>query len=184
MRNDLNSLLVPALMQRLTLVVNHVLASETAAVERLKPHVGRSVELELTGWPRLLPPVPLLAFRITPAGLMEWCAEPLPKTADLLIKMDASNPALLAAKAMLGDMPPAEVQGDSQLAGDVDWLLKNLRWDVSADLQRLFGPVVAQQLHSLGSALARTLRAALGGATSLAERARGASGSGDNTASR
>jgi ubiquinone biosynthesis accessory factor UbiJ len=172
MLHALNSLLAPALMERMTLVVNHVLSSEQTAVDRMRPHAARVVQLELNGWPRLLPPLPLLAFRITAAGLVEWCPEPLPTQADLLIRVDGSNPAALAAKVLSGKLPTVDIQGDSRLATDVDWLLKNLRWDVAADLQRLFGPAVAQQLHRLGSALARSVRAAMDGASAFAQRSR------------
>jgi hypothetical protein len=36
--------------------------------------------------------------------------------------------------------PPVDIEGDAQLAGDVNWLMQNLRWDVAADLERLFPP--------------------------------------------
>jgi ubiquinone biosynthesis protein UbiJ len=41
--------------------------------------------------------------------------------------------------------------------------MTNLRWDVAADLERLFGPAVAQQLNRLGRALAHAVRAAVQG---------------------
>jgi ubiquinone biosynthesis accessory factor UbiJ len=41
-----------------------------------------------------------------------------------------------------------------------------------ADLERLFGPVVAQQLGTLGRALAGGLRTAVQGASALGERLR------------
>lgn len=161
MLHTLENLLAPAVMERLTLVINHVLGAESVATERLKPHAGRCVELAATGWPSLLPAPPALAFRITPAGLLEWCGSERPAAIDLAVRVDASNPALLLGKALAGEMPPLVVEGDALLAGDVNWLLQNLRWDVAADLERLFGPVVAQQLHRLGSAVATALRAAL-----------------------
>jgi ubiquinone biosynthesis accessory factor UbiJ len=170
MLHTLNALLAPALMERLALVVNHVLAGEPAATERLRPHAGRLLQLDLTGWPSLLPPPPLLAFRITPAGLVEWCNDGAAAVPDLLATVDASNPALLALRAMGGERPAVDIRGDSQLATDVDWLLKNLRWDVAADLERFFGPVVAHQLHKLGSMLSQGLRAGLEKAGGLAGR--------------
>ncbi|MFY9509385.1 MAG: hypothetical protein WAQ05_00240, partial [Rubrivivax sp.] len=91
MLQTLNSLLAPAAMERLTLVLNHVLASETVATERLKPHAGRSIELALAGWPALLPAPPALAFRITPAGLLEWCGPERTAGADLGLRLDDSN---------------------------------------------------------------------------------------------
>ena len=161
MLQNLNALLAPALMDRLVLVVNHVIAAEPQAVRRLLPHSGRVLRLELLQLPRLLPAPPPLAFRITPAGLVEWCRDPV--DADLRVRLDAPNPAALALQALSGQMPALAIDGDVQLASDVDWLLKNLRWDVADDLDRLFGPTVAHELNKLGSSLARALRGATQG---------------------
>lgn len=166
MIDKLNALLAPALMERLTLVVNHVLSGEPAAVARLMPHQGRLLRLVLQNWPRLLPAPPALAFRITPAGLVEWAADD--SGADLLVRVDAGNPAALGLRLLAGEPPAFEIEGDAQLATDVDWLLKNLRWDVAADLERLFGPAAAHELHRLGSWFAKGLRAAIERATALA----------------
>jgi ubiquinone biosynthesis protein UbiJ len=168
MLHNLNALLAPALMDRLVLVVNHVLSSEPEAAQRLLVHRGRVLLLELEHLPRLLSPPPL-AFAITPAGLVEWCREPV--EADLHVRLEAGNPAALALRVLTGELPAVQIEGDAQLATDVDWLLKNLRWDVAADLERLFGPVVAHEIHRLGSALARGLRAAVQGAASAADAA-------------
>ena len=170
MLQNLNALLVPALTDRLVLVVNHVLAAEPQAVARLVPHQGRVLRLELAALPRLLQPAPELAFEVTPAGLMAACRDQL--ACDLRVRIDAANPAALAFRALTGELPAVEIEGDAQLAADVDWLLKNLRWDVEADLERLFGPVLAHELHKLGSSLASALRAASQRATTMAERAR------------
>ncbi len=170
MLQNLQALLAPALMDRLVLVVNHVLLAEPQALQRLLPHRGRVLRLDLRQWPSLLPAPPPLAFVITPAGLVEWCREPV--DADLRVRLDAGNPAALALAWIGGNMPPLVIEGDAQLAADVDWLLKNLRWDVADDLDRLFGPAVAHQLSRLGKALAGALRAALQGASALAGRAR------------
>ena len=172
MLHSLQALLAPALAERLTLVINHVLSGEPAATERLRPHAGRSVSLTLEQWPSLLPAPPALAWRVTPAGLLEWCGADGVAAPDLSLRVDASNPALTVARALGGVQPSVQIDGDAQLAGDVNWLLQNLRWDVAADLERLFGPVVAQQLHRLGSALAGGVRAAIKAAADLAERLR------------
>lgn len=170
MLHNLNALLAPALMERLVLVVNHVLSREPQALARLLAHQGRVLRLELENLPRLLQPAPTLAFCITPAGLVEWCREPV--DADLRVRLDAANPAALALQVVGGSMPALDIDGDAQLATDVDWLLKNLRWDVADDLQRLFGPVAAQEIHRLGSLLGRGLQAALQGAAVVAGRMR------------
>jgi ubiquinone biosynthesis protein UbiJ len=153
-----------------------VLASEAVATARLRPHAGRTVTLKLAGWPALLPPPPALAWRVTPAGLLEWCGKDGAAGADLALEVDASNPALLLVRALGGEPAPVQIEGDAQLAGDVNWLIQNLRWDVAADLERLFGPVVAQQLQQFGRAVAAGLRSALKGAAGLAGRVRSRAG--------
>ena len=173
MLHSLNAMLAPALMERLVLVVNHVLGAEPAATQRLQAHDQRVIELQMQGWPSLLPAPPTLAFRVTPAGMLEWCGgADAAVQADLLVRVDAANPLLLMARAMVGDKPSVSIDGDAQLAGDVNWLLENLRWDVAADLDRLFGPAVAYPMHRLGSALARSLRTALQGASGFTQRTR------------
>ncbi|HYE71023.1 MAG TPA: hypothetical protein VD932_05810 [Aquabacterium sp.] len=167
MMNALHALLAPALMERLVLLVNHVVSAEPVAVERLRPHAGRVLRVELDGWPRALPSPPALAFRITPAGLAEWCAE-APAEADLRLTLDASNPAALALQALAGQQPAIAIEGDAQFAADVDWLTKNLRWDVAAELEPLVGPAAAHEIARFGSLLVRGLRQALQGAGAAA----------------
>jgi ubiquinone biosynthesis protein UbiJ len=161
MLHALNTLLAPPVMERLALLLNHVIGAEAVATERLRPHAGRSVELVLDGWPALLPPPPPLAFRVTPAGMLEWCGMGRDAAADLRLRMDASNPALLLSRAMTGERPSVDVEGDAQLAADVSWLMQNLRWDLGADLERMFGPAVAGPLQRFGSAVAAALHGAL-----------------------
>lgn len=160
----------PAVLERMTLVLNHVIGSEAVATDRLRPHAGRTLSLQLVGWPSLLPRPPTLTWRVTPAGLLEWCGPAHVTASDLTVNLDSANPALLLARMAGGQPPAVQIDGDAQLAGDVNWLILNLRWDVTADLERLFGPLVAQQLHRLGSSLAGALRSALAGSNPLGER--------------
>jgi ubiquinone biosynthesis protein UbiJ len=161
MLHTLPTLLAPAALERITLVLNHVLGSEAVATERLRPHAGRSIEVHLARWPALLPPVPVLRWRVTPAGLLEWQGLAPPGEPDLALTVEAANPAALLLGAATGQPPPVQIDGDAALAGEVNWLMQNLRWDAAADLERLFGPVAAQQLVQLGAALADGMRAAV-----------------------
>jgi len=159
-----------ALMERCTLFANHVLASEPVATERLRAHAGKRLRIELRHWPALLPALPELDFDITPAGLLEWQVAPAAGEPALRLVVDAANPALLVARGLAGDRPSVEVQGDAALAGDVSWLIDNLRWEVSDDLARFIGPVAAQALGRVGRLFAQGLREALRLASSLAGR--------------
>ncbi|MBT9504606.1 MAG: SCP2 sterol-binding domain-containing protein [Burkholderiaceae bacterium] len=147
------SLLAPAAQDRLTLLLNHVLSRESVAMERLKPHQGATVLVELKGWPALLPMPPALALQITPAGLLERLAA-VPEQPSLRVQLDASNPAAMALGALTGVQPKVEIQGDAGLATDMNWLMQNLRWDIEDDLAKLLGPAPAHELARWGKGIA------------------------------
>jgi ubiquinone biosynthesis accessory factor UbiJ len=172
MLHSLQALASSAVMERLTLLINHVIAGEPIASQRLRQHAGSSVHLRFDGWPALLPPLPATAFRITPAGLVEWCGDDMPEPADLRVAIDASNPALAVARALTGERPRIEVAGDAQLATDVNWLFDNLRWDVEDDLARIVGQGPARELARLGQGIAGALREAVRTIGGLASRLR------------
>jgi len=147
-------------MQRLTLLVNHLLAAEPAAVQHLLPHVGKRLRVEWIDWPALLPAPPTAEFEVTAAGLLEACAEDAPAEtpATLRLQISAANPAALMARLAAGERPEVSVQGEAQFAAAIQWLADNLRWDIEADLARVVGPLPARQLASLGAAAAAALR--------------------------
>lgn len=174
MLQALGAIVAPAVLERVVLAANHVMSSEPLAMQRMAPHTGRTIRVHLRDWPALLPPPLPLVFRVTPAGLLEWMGVEGEGAAapDLQVFVDASNPALLAARSLAGETPAVEVQGDAGLATDVNWLLANLRWDVEADLERVLGPRVAHEAVRLGGALARGVREALRRGAELAARLR------------
>jgi ubiquinone biosynthesis protein UbiJ len=146
-----------SVMERLVLLVNHVVAAEPAAVERLRTHAARTLQIELSGWPAMLPRIGPFTFRVSPAGLVEWLPESaLP--ADLRISVDASNPALAFSRVVAGDRPQIVVSGDAAFASDIDWLIDNLRWDIQDDLARIVGEVPARQLAKVGGWFAAAMR--------------------------
>ncbi len=167
---DLKALLAPVLVDpvvdRLVLLLNHVLGAEAEAVRHLLPHAGRVMQLELVSLPRLLQPPQQLALVVTPAGLVARCEQEPGRRPDLKVTVGAGNPALLVWRALQGDLPGVDIQGDAQFAADVDWLLRNLRWDIERDLEQLFGPAAAHELHKFGRAGAQALRRAAAGASS------------------
>lgn len=162
MFESLQSLVTPALMQRLTLFINHVLSSEEAATHRLKPHAGRTLWLHVADWPAALPAWPQMVFEITPAGLLEWREHAVPEfelsSVDLTLTVWAPNPAQMALQLLWGKRPRVDVAGDATFAGDVSWLMDNLRWDIKDDLSRWVGQIPAHQLGELGQAIAQAVR--------------------------
>jgi len=171
MLDAMKALAQRSVMERLVLLVNHVVAAEPVAVERLRPHAGRTMRLELAGWPSLLPPVGPFVFRVTPAGLVEWLDEPSDLPPDLRGSVDAANPAAALARVLTGERPTIAVSGDAAFAGDCDWLIDNLRWDIEDDLARVVGDGPAKAIARLGGFVAGALRDAARAVRDLAGRA-------------
>lgn len=157
---SLSPLLMPALQDRLVLLINHVVSREPIAAQRLQPLAGRGLVVHLASWPSLLPAAPDLVLGVTPAGLFERLDAPPAGLGGLRIEIDAANPAKLALGALSGEPPRVSVQGDAAFAGEMHWLMDNLRWDVEDDLAGIVGPLAARQLAQFGRALRRTLSGA------------------------
>ena len=160
MLHVLHTLAGTAAVERTTLLFNHVLAGEATATQRLRGHAGGCIALQLRGWPGFLPALPQFAWRITPAGLLERCDAACAAEAALRIEIDASDPATLALGTLAGQRPRIEVVGHASLAGDVNWLIENLRWDIEDDIQGLIGAAAAHQVCEVGAIIAGAVRSA------------------------
>jgi ubiquinone biosynthesis protein UbiJ len=170
MFHSLHALLGQSAIERLTLLVNHVLSSEPVAMQRMRGHVGRIIHLHFEGWPAPLPPLPETAFRVTPAGLLEWCGADVPPDPDLRVTVDASNPALAVVQAVTGSRPQVDVAGDAAFATDLNWLFDNLRWDVQDDLARIVGQVPAREIARIAGGVAVGVREAVRAVSGLVVR--------------
>lgn len=151
--------LTPAVLSKLLLLANHVIAAEPAASARLRPHAGRGLRLQWRGEAGPLPLPPMVALRVTPAGLFEL-GEAASETADLRVTVDLPPPHRLLAQWLSGGRPPIAVEGDAQFAADVAWLGENLHWDLEHDLARLVGDGPAHELLRFGRGLRDGLRRA------------------------
>lgn len=140
--------LINELRQRLVLLLNHVLMQEPQAQERLVRHKGRCVRMQWRDF--------TLPFVATPAGLLEIAPDALQP--DLTLTVTQASPMALVQSALAGERPGVRVEGDVQLAADVNWLVDHLRWDIEEDVARVIGDAPA---HALGQAVreaARVLR--------------------------
>ena len=131
--------LIDELQQRLVLFLNHVLMQETEAQSRLLRQKGRVVRMQWRDFRLQLSP--------TPAGLLETAAAGA--TPDLLLTITETSPFALAQAALRGDKPAVRIEGDVQLAAEINWLVDNVRWDAEEDLSRVIGDAPA---HTLGQA--------------------------------
>ncbi|MDZ4144498.1 MAG: hypothetical protein U1D29_08190 [Burkholderiales bacterium] len=140
--------MVDEVQQRVVLFLNHVLMQEDEAMARLSRQKGRVV---LAQW-RLF----AIQFRATPAGLLERAPADAP--ADLTLTITEESPFNLAQAALRGDKPPVRIEGDVQLAAEVNWLADHIRWDAEEDLSRIVGDAPAHMLTETARRFAQALR--------------------------
>ena len=135
---------VQEVQRRIVLMLNHVLMQEKEAMSRLARQKGRVV---LFQWREFS-----FKLQLTPAGLLDLAAADTPS--DLTLAIIENSPAALVQAALAGNKPPVRIEGDVQLAAEVNWLADHVRWDVEEDLSRLIGDAPA---HGLAQAVRRTL---------------------------
>ena len=67
------------------------------------------------------------------------------------------------AQALLqGDKPAVRIEGDVQLAAEVNWLTDHVRWDLEEDLARVMGDAPAHGLAQAAKTMAQALRQFVG----------------------
>ena len=138
---------VDEVQRRLVSLLNHILLQEPEAQARLFRQKGRVVHVQ---WRFLA--ISLIA---TPAGLLDLA--PTGARTDLSLVLTEASPLALLQQVMSGDKPAVRVEGDVQLAAEVNWLADHVRWELEEDLARVIGDVPA---HALAEG-ARNLRLAL-----------------------
>ena len=134
--------------RRIVLLVNHVLMQEPQATARLTRQKGRVI---LVQWQSLN-----FKVMLTPAGLLDLAQADL--ASDLVLTLSDSSPVSLVQGLLQGNKPDVHVQGDVQLAAEVNWLTDHLRWDVEADLARIVGDVPAHMVVENCRKMARALK--------------------------
>jgi ubiquinone biosynthesis accessory factor UbiJ len=142
---------VDEVQHRLVLLLNHVLMQEPEATSRLARLKGRVVRLQ---WRALS-----MTLAATPAGLLERSAPDA--VADLSLLVADESPISILQTVLNGGKPSINIEGDVQLAAEVNWLADHVRWDVEEDLSRMMGDAPAHALVSALKQMATALKSFL-----------------------
>jgi len=132
-------------LNRVVLFLNHVLASEPQACQRLARQKGQRIEI---AWQAMK-----LQLQPTAAGLLERAAF---DGFDLRLTATQESPLDIVSALARGDKPKVRIEGDVQLAAEVNWLIDHVRWDAEEDLARLMGDAPA---HTLAQAARKAMEA-------------------------
>ena len=126
--------------------------AEAEAMERMRRQKGR---VALVQWRAYS-----MALLVTPAGLFNVAPEGV--SPDLRLEVTELSPLALAQSALRGDKPAIRIEGDVQLAAEINWLVDHVRWDVEEDLARLMGDAPAHQVAQVARRAAQALRQFVG----------------------
>ncbi|WP_293660092.1 hypothetical protein [Rhodoferax sp. OV413] len=138
--------------RRIVLLLNHVLQQEPQAMERLARQKGRVVHAQWREY----------SFRVqaTPVGLLDL-AGPEAKP-DLTLTITEHSPVTIAQTVLQGAKPNVRVEGDVQLAAEVNWLVDHVRWDMEEDLSKFMGDAPAHMLVQACTTVAEALQQFVG----------------------
>ena len=139
---------VEEVRRRIVLLLNHVLMQESEAMVRLARQKGRVV---MINW-RVL----TLKLIATPAGLLD--VAPTDTLPDLTLALTQDSPLDIALALLRGDKPTVRIEGDVQLAAEVNWLADHVRWDIEDDLARVIGDVPARTLGQIADRMRDAVR--------------------------
>ena len=142
---------IDEVQHRLVLLLNHVLMQEPEATARLARLKGRVVR---TQWRTLS-----MTLVATPAGLLELTASH--KSADLSLVVTDDSPVSLVQTVIAGGKPPIKIEGDVQLAAELNWLVDHVRWDIEEDLSRMLGDAPAHAFVSVAKQVVAGLKSFL-----------------------
>ena len=120
-------------------VLNHLLASEDWARQRLQPFAGQTAQVSSGSL--------VLALVITPDG--KFSAGDKLATATVSIALPADAP-MRALTDRDGLMAAAQISGPADFAEALGFVFRNLRWDAEDDLSRLVGDIAARRMVSSG----------------------------------
>jgi ubiquinone biosynthesis protein UbiJ len=126
-------------LNRVVLFLNHVISREPEAQSRLARQKGRCIQLQ---WQDKL-----IQLSPSAAGLLERVNG---HATDLKLTLTDTSPLAMAAAVLKGEKPAVHVEGDVQLAAEVNWLIDHVRWDVTEDLSYWLGDATAHTLMGIG----------------------------------
>jgi ubiquinone biosynthesis protein UbiJ len=122
--------------------INHLLRANSWARERLLPHAGRVVRIDN-------PPFSLWMAVTADGAIADAAADATPDvtvglTPGLMLRLVARDASAWHA---------VRVEGNPEFAAAINYIVRNLRWDIEEDLSKIVGDIAAHRLVDSGRKL-------------------------------
>jgi ubiquinone biosynthesis protein UbiJ len=121
--------------------VNHLLARESWARERLAPYAGKTARLSC-------PPVTLMLM-VQPDGYLAAIEEREAQQFDVTVSVPADALPAFLQGGQAAVMKHVKIEGDAEFAAVIARLAEHLRWEPEEDLAQLVGDAPASRLAAL-----------------------------------
>jgi ubiquinone biosynthesis protein UbiJ len=117
-----------------TAIINHLLAQEPWAMNKLAPHAGKVARID-TG-------VFALQLQIGADGLLQHAGDASP---NVTIRMKLSDLPLMAQNRERA-FSYVQIEGDAEFANLISQVAQGVRWEAEEDLSRLVGDIAARRI--------------------------------------
>jgi ubiquinone biosynthesis accessory factor UbiJ len=121
--------------------VNHLLARESWARERLAPYAGKTARLAC-------PPV-VMVLLVQPDGYLKAVEENEAQQCDVAISVPADALPAFVQGGQAAVMKHVKIEGDAEFATQIAKLAEHLRWEPEEDLAKLIGDAPAYRVATL-----------------------------------
>ena len=125
--------------------INHLLAQESWAKNRLLPHAGKIACIDLQSMQ--------LRLKVATNGLLEDADAKSEAQVTIYVKI---NDLPLIAQNRERAFSYVKIEGDADFANTISYLSQNLRWEAEEDLSKLFGDVAAVRMVGMAKSLHQT----------------------------
>jgi ubiquinone biosynthesis protein UbiJ len=136
--------------------LDHLLGQAAWARERLRPHAGRHVRLDLAPF--------AVAFTIAEDGTL--AASPADAVPEVTLSLPLADALAAASGGLEAVMAKALIEGKAELADALAFVFRRLRWDIEEDLAKFVGDIAAHRLVDVSRGLASSIAGYFGGESS------------------
>jgi ubiquinone biosynthesis protein UbiJ len=127
-----------------TAPLNHLLRGESWALKRMKAYAGKTVQFSVAPF--------ALALTVAESGEVKPAENLAVADTRFIFSLSLLPRLLVRDETAYKDV---QIEGDTDFAGAIAYVAKNLRWDAAEDLSRIVGDIAAQRIVNTAQSFVR-----------------------------